>query len=76
MHKLRSSNPRPSRYMGFKFDMSKAYDQVEWPYLEVIMEKMGFSRAWVLKVMNCFTFASFFVLINGHPRMNLRRRGF
>lgn len=28
---------------GVKLDMHKAYDRVEWDFLEAIMEKMGFS---------------------------------
>lgn len=66
MHRLRSSNSCPSRYMGFKLDMSKAYDRVEWSFLDAIMEKMGFSRAWIKRVLNCVNSASFSVLINGH----------
>ncbi|CAB4271876.1 unnamed protein product [Prunus armeniaca] len=38
--------------LGIKIDMNKAYDRVEWHFLESVMLKMGFDVRWVNLVMN------------------------
>jgi hypothetical protein len=49
----------------FREDMQKAYDHVEWDYLEGMMAKLGFHTAWVQMVMRMVTTVSFSVLLNG-----------
>ena len=38
-------------FVAMKLDMSKAYDWVEWVFLEKILLKMGFLSAWVALIM-------------------------
>uniref|UniRef100_A0A8I6XE37 Reverse transcriptase domain-containing protein n=1 Tax=Hordeum vulgare subsp. vulgare TaxID=112509 RepID=A0A8I6XE37_HORVV len=48
-----------------KADMSKAYDRVEWTFLEAMLGKLGFSRRWIALVMKCVTTVRYQIKING-----------
>jgi hypothetical protein len=41
-----------------KLDMAKAYDRVEWGYLEGIMTKLGFHEEFISRIMRCVTSVS------------------
>ena len=68
MHTIGKRKKGKEGLMAIKLDMSKAYDRVEWEYLEIIMRKMGFCERWISLVMMCVTMVSYEVLINGEPR--------
>lgn len=51
--------------LAFKLDISKAYDRVEWNFLKGIMDRMGFLKIWIKRVMSCVTTPKFSVRING-----------
>ena len=37
--------------VAIKTDMSKAYDRVEWPFIEAMLLKLGFAQRWVSRIM-------------------------
>ena len=68
MHCIDQRKKGKEARMAIKVDMSKAYDRVEWVYLEAMMRKMGFNERWIFLIMMCVTTVSYSVLINGEPK--------
>lgn len=59
-----------------KVDLKKAYDSIEWSFLEAVMCEIGFPSQFVKWIMACVTSVSFSILINGIPcKPFLARKG-
>lgn len=54
----------PLFYRRFVISITKAYDRLEWKFLEKTIKHMGFDNKWIMK---CVSTVSFSVLINGSP---------
>ncbi|KAI9180674.1 hypothetical protein LWI28_007084 [Acer negundo] len=58
--------------MAIKLDMSKAYDRVEWAFLDGMMRRLVFSMKWVDLVMGCVSLVSYSICINGEVCGNIK----
>ncbi|KAI5336490.1 hypothetical protein L3X38_015758 [Prunus dulcis] len=64
-HHLRLKKSICKFELGLKLDMNKAYDRIEWDFLQAMMYKMGFNDQWVSLIMRCVSSVSFAVMLNG-----------
>ena len=66
LHHLKKKNGKMG-FMALKLDMSKAYDRVEWNFLDKIMERLGFDNKWRTLVGGCIRIVSFSIFVNREP---------
>ena len=66
---------------AIKSDMHKAYDRVEWVFLEAMLTKLGFHAQWIQMVMTCVRSVEYKVRFNSNetlpfsPTRGLRQGG-
>ncbi|KAL5581072.1 hypothetical protein UlMin_013514 [Ulmus minor] len=65
LHAIKRKRSKKRGYLALKLDMAKAFDRVEWSFVQEIMTKLGFSEVWIRKIMACVTSVSYSFLING-----------
>lgn len=54
--------------MIFKINVEKAYNHVNWNFLEKVLDKKGFRYKWRMQIWGCLRNMSYSFLINGSPR--------
>jgi hypothetical protein len=59
----------------FKVDFEKAYDSVDWGFLEYMLRRMGFDEVWIGWIRACVFGGNLSVLVNGSPtrEINIHR---
>ena len=68
LHHMKRRKSGKIGHMALKLDMSKAYNRLEWSFLQQTMEKMGFHSRWVGWILECIRSVTYSVLINGEPK--------
>lgn len=51
----------------FKVDFEKAFDSVNWEYMESVLSQMGYGDKWRMLIRGCLYSARLSILINGSP---------
>ena len=68
LHHMKRKKIGKMGYMALKLDMSKAYDRLEWVFLQRIMEKMGFHSTWIDWILECLKSVTYLILVNGESK--------
>lgn len=64
LHYLKTSGATVHTSMAVKTNISKAYDRLEWPFIQAVLERLGFHQTWIKLIMTCITTVSYSFLIN------------
>lgn len=64
-HKIQHSRNANNNHCAYKLDLAKAYDRVDWRFLEGVLRKFGFSETWVGWIMSCLKSVRYAIKWNG-----------
>ena len=64
-HKIQHNVSRHNTHCAYKLDLVKAYDRVDWNFLEGVLQKTGFDLKWISWIMHCVRSVGFSVRCNG-----------
>lgn len=70
-HFLKRNDHSRGKGLALKIYMNKAYDRVEWGFLEVFLSKLGYNQIWVSRVLTLISTVSYISQVNGFKSRKL-----
>lgn len=64
LHFMKRKTKGKKGYYALRVDISKAYDRVDWGFLEHRMIKFGFEGKWIDLIMMCVPKVNYTILVN------------
>ncbi|XP_057796787.1 uncharacterized protein LOC131012797 [Salvia miltiorrhiza] len=64
IHSMKRKTRGKNGYLALKIDISKAYDRVDWNYLDAVLQRLGFCDKWLEWMRLCVRTVSYEILIN------------
>jgi hypothetical protein len=59
IHALQNGSANAGKFCAYKLDLMKAYDRVDWNFLEIALRKLGFAEKFICWIMECVKTVSY-----------------
>jgi hypothetical protein len=73
-HFLKNKRRGKDGYLALRLDMSKAYDRVEWDFVEAMLIKLGFHRIFI-DLLKCVRSIKYNIKVNNEFTKTLFQNG-
>lgn len=64
-HYLKNKKSGTKYELALKMDLNKAYDRLEWNFLEGVLTRMSFDTKWITWIMKCVGSVAFRIQLSG-----------